>query len=163
MPSINEISTWFVAEVKERTTELDLRPYHLVRLCKIKEDRIESHLRGDTFPGLFSLVLMAEHLECTVNDLLGFEEIEEIDIYERYLASDMFFTESQYATCLSDRVRRYLEERNMTLAGLAKQTEFRLETVRHWFSKTRPHLPPTVKFLKICEILECTPSELLGY
>lgn len=163
MPTIDEIHTWFVAEVKERMTELDLRPYHLVRLCKIKEDRIDSHLRGDTFPGLFSLVLMAEHLECTVNDLLGFEEIEEIDIYERYLASDMFFTESQYATCLSDRVRRYLEERNMTLAGLAKQTEFRLETVRHWFSKTRPHLPPTVKFLKVCEILECTPSELLGY
>lgn len=163
MPTIDEIHAWFVAEVKDRMEETDLRPYHLVRLCKIKDQHIDSHLRGDTLPGLFSLVLMAEHLECTVNDLLGFEEIDEADVYERYLASNMFFTESQYASCLSDRIRRYLEERDMTISELSQKSELKLETVRHWFSKTRPHLPPTVKFLKICETLECTPSELLGY
>jgi DNA-binding Xre family transcriptional regulator len=158
--SINE---WFAIEVKERMDEMELRPYHLRSLCKMTESNVYSCLSGTTLPNLFNLVLLAECLECTVNDLLGYDELEETDVYERYTASTIFFEESQYAVCLADRMRRYLEDRFMTLADLAKNTEMDTNMLRRWFSKTRPHLPPTKKFLHICNTLGCTPSELLGY
>lgn len=157
------INDWFAAEVKDRMDEMGIRPYHLVTLCQIKENELDSCLNGTKLPSLFSLILLADCLECTVNDLLGYDEIEETEVYEQYTASSMYFAPSQYATCLSDRIRRYLKNRFMTLSDLIKRAELNEGSVRRWFAKTHPHLPSTANFLKICDALNCTPSELLGY
>lgn len=163
MSDIITIRKWFAAEVKDRMDEMDLRADHLMGLCYINERDIQSCLNGTALPGLYSLILLSDHLDCTVNDLLGFDEIEEVEVYEQYSASDMFFNESQYATLLVERVRRYLEERHITMIDLAKKVGITATNLRYWFSKTRPHLPTTENLIRICDALECTPSELLGY
>lgn len=157
------IRKWFAAELKDRMDENKFRPYHLMTLCKMTETEILECLEGTTLPGLYSLVMMADRLECTVDDLLGYDEPDEPDVYERYAASSMFFTESQYAVCLADRARQYLENRFMCVSDLAKKLELTPSACQRWFSRTRPHLPSTARFLQICEALDCTPSELLGY
>lgn len=158
-----DIKTWFATELRDRMDEMQLRPYHIAFLYKIDESDVRSWLKGASFPGLFNLIMLADRFECTVNDLLGFEEIEETEVYERYTASSMFFAEYQYAVCLADRMRRYLENQNISFPDLADKTGFTATTLRRWFAKTHPCLPSTEKFLHICSALDCTPSELLGY
>lgn len=159
----DNVSKWFAAELRERMEECGFRPYHLTSLCKMGEGEIYQCLGGTALPDVFSLILLADYLDCTVNDLLGYDEVESSAAYEQYTASDMFFTESQYAACLSDRVRRYLQDRAMSITDLAAKTGFKEPTLRRWFAKTHPQLPGISKFLKICEALDCTPSDLLGY
>ena len=163
MSDIITIRKWFASEVKDRMDEMDLRPDHLLSLCNINERDIQSCLNGTVLPSLYSLVLLSDHLDCTVNDLLGFEEIEEVEVYEQYSASDIFFNELQYAVLLGERVRRYLDGRCVTMVDLAKKAGITAPNLRYWFSKTKPHLPTTENLIRICDALKCTPSELLGY
>lgn len=163
MDKYKSVKEWFAAELKEKMIEYNLRSYHLTALCKMSEDEVQKCLKGIALPGLFSLVLLADKFECTVNDLLGYDEVEDLDVYEHYSASSMFFAKSQYALCLSERVRRYLEDHYISIPDLADKIDVAPATVRHWFAKAHPTLPTTEKILNICEALNCTPSDLLGY
>lgn len=163
MIDIREVCEIFAEELKERMDDVGLRPYHLLSLCKFDDENLQPYLEGKKLPGLYNLVLLAEHLECTVNELLGYPEFGDASLYERFLASDMYFTESQYARCLADRVRHYLDSGCMSFTDLEKHSGFKAPTIRRWFSSTKPHLPTTAKFLQLCETINCTPSELLGY
>lgn len=163
MDRYKSVKEWFAAELKEKMIEYNLRSYHLTALCKMSEDEVQKCLKGTALPGLFSLVLLADRFECTVNDLLGYDEVEDLDVYEHYSASSMFFAKSQYAVCLSDRVHRHLEYRDISIPDLAAKLDVAAATIRHWFAKTHPTLPGAEKFLNICDALNCTPSDLLGY
>jgi DNA-binding Xre family transcriptional regulator len=163
MDKLESINKWLAAEVNDRMEDMELRPHHLQRLCGMTDGEIDRCLAGTGFPKLFSLILMAERLECTVNDLLGYEEVEDVNIYERYTASTLYFKDNQYAACLSDRMRLYMKYNNISFHEIADKTGFNVENVRHWFAKTHAQLPPTKKFITICEALGCTPTELLGY
>lgn len=163
MIDIKEVCEIFAEELNERMDEVGLRPHHLLSLCKFDDDNLQPYLKGKKLPGLFTLVLLAEHLECTANELLGYTEFNDTSTYERFLASEMYFTESQYAQCLADRVQHYMRSTSMSFADLEKHSGFKAPTIRRWFSSTKPHLPTTAKFLQLCESINCTPSELLGY
>lgn len=156
------IKEWFAAELRERMEDAELRPYHMAYLCRVKPNSINNYLQGSTLPNLWSLVLMAENLDCTVNDLLGFDEVDDISRLEPYLASAMFPDENRFAACLSDRIVRYMNRNNLTIDDLGSRTQFNTRTIKRWIG-LHPQLPRTSAFLQICDALDCTPSELLGY
>lgn len=156
-----DIRKWFAAELKERMEEAGLRSYHMAYLCRVKQGCFYNYTQGTSLPNLWSLVLMAETLNCNTNDLLGFDSYEDID-YERYEASKMFADENQYALCLGDRLFRYIEKRGITIERLAEITQFNPKTITHWIGN-RPRLMRTSDLLKFCSALDCTPSDLLGY
>ena len=105
---------------------------------------------------------MAEHLEATVNDLLGYDEVDDNQILECYPASKMYRNKIEFSHCFADRFHRYLDRRGMTIEDVAKLSGVTVTTIKKWVG-ARPVLPATYKFLQLCEALECTPSELLGY
>ena len=136
-----KVKEWFATEVKERMEELDLRPYHMEYFCHIKHGCIYSYLRGANLPNLWSLVLMAERLDCSVNDLLGFEDPESYNVFEIYEASKMFGDINGYARCFADRLRRHLINRDMTVDDLSSLTGNAVTTIR-----VSPTLPSSFKY-----------------
>lgn len=161
---VNEqsIRDWFKVELRERMEENGLRSYHMAYLCRVKPGNISNYLQGSSLPSLWCLILMCENLGCSVNDLLGYEEPECLDFFEKYRATELFDNERQYASCLSERIRRYMSERDTTIAELSERSGFNSRTLSRWLTD-RPQLPRTSDFLQICDALDCTPSELLGY
>lgn len=157
----HEIKTWFAAEVKDRMEDLGLRPYHLPPLCHFKHEYLSGYLHGTSLPNLWSIVLMAEHLDCSVDDLLGFEEYDDI-VYEPYLASQMFSDKEGFAMCVSDRLKRFMRNRGTNIDEVSKKTGVSISTIKKW-TASRPTLPRTWDFLSFCDALGCSPSELLGY
>jgi DNA-binding Xre family transcriptional regulator len=156
----SRIKEWFSIEVRERMEELNLRPYHMAYFCQFKQNSIYQYLNGTIIPDPWRLVLMAEVLECSVNDLLGFDN-DDVR-FEKYQASAMFLDDRQFAFCVSDRLERYLRRVDISLGRLSELTGITITTIKRWFGM-RPSLLRTNQLLHICEALNCTPSELLGY
>lgn len=162
MTNEQSIKDWFVAEVRERMDDLGLRPYHMAYFCRMNHNSIHTYLHGASLPNLWVLVLMAEHLDCCVNDLLGFDEVDDPGVFEMYKASTLFYDEKQFAGCFADRIQRYMHNRDITIEELSRRSDISVTTIKRWLSKY-PRLPRTSDFLRICDALDCTPSELLGY
>lgn len=156
------VKDWYAAEVKERMEEAGLRSYHMAYYCQMKHAGIYQYLSGAVIPDPWRLVLMAERLDCCVNDLLGYEDVEDVSVFESCQASVMFADERQYATCLADRLKRYFNERGLTIERVSELTGITVVTIKRWMG-VRPALPQISQFLRLVDALDCTPSDLLGY
>lgn len=157
--SVNE---WYVAEVKDRMKDAGLRPYHMAYRCQIKHDNVYQYLNGTVMPDPWRLVLMAECFDCCVNELLGYDDVEDVGVFEIHRASEMFADKQQYAICFADRLNRYLDERGLSPEDISTRTGVSNETVKRWISN-RPSLPRFSHFIRLVDALKCTPSDLLGY
>ena len=156
------IKEYFSREVKTRMEELNLRPYHMSYFCQIKHNSVYGYLNGTLLPNPFSLVLMAEHLECCTDELLGYEPCADDDVFEPFRASKMFANRKEYAHCLGDRLRGYMVNHDITPDELARMADISVEVIKRWTSE-RPTLPRMNELLKVIDALDCKPSELLGY
>lgn len=159
----NEVRNWFTAEVKERMADAGLEPYHMSHLCKMKHDNVYGYLHGKPFPRLWNMILLAECLDCSVNDLLGYNEPGDINVFERLLASKTYMDEIDFAGHFSKRFIRIMDEYNTLPEELSEQTGIGLNTINHWINKEPLSLPTVMQLLRICDALDCTPSDLLGY
>lgn len=163
MLDVENIRKWFASEVKERMKETGLKPGHISYKCYIRSDNIHEYLVGKPFPRLWNLVLMAECLECSVNDLLGFDDTGDTDIFEKYLASKMYLDEYDFARHFSTRVLRVMNDRGFTAYDLHRETGFSESLIARWTTNKTLELPTVLQLLHICDTLDCTPSDLLGY
>lgn len=157
-----EILNWFKLEVRDRMNSLGLHPYDMPAKCHMTYENVLNCIGGRSFPNLWSLVLMAERLECTVNDLLGYEEIDDLGVLERPLASKEYRNAVEFSHCFTERIMRYLSDAGISIEEISERTGFKPITVKRWICDIG-HLPKTMQFLQICSALNCTPSELLGY
>ena len=60
---------------------------------------------------------------------------------------------------ISERIFRIMEERGMTQMGFSESTGISQSTISDW--KRKKTNPSSDKIMKICEVLEITPYELL--
>ena len=159
---IKEVKYRLSCELDDRMVEQNISLARLAMSCRIMKHNMYSILEGKNLPNLWTLSLLAERLDCTANDLLGFEGIRDIQNLEDICAFDTFKDEDSFAVHLRDRIIARMKELNIdreeltNLSGLSRQSIERCL----WIC---PHLPQLMKFLDICEALDCTPSDLLGY
>ena len=105
---------------------------------------------------------MSEHLECSINELFGIDADDvELD-YEKYLVTEMFRNEYEYAHCVSDRILHLILRDGITLDEFSVQSGINKDALKRW-AGDRPKLPRTGDIIRLCNILNCTPSDLLGY
>ena len=64
-------------------------------------------------------------------------------------------------TIFSKNLKKALKDRNMTLSSLANKLNLHRTNVCRW--TTGKVVPRIDTLMKICEILEISPNELLGY
>lgn len=157
-----KIKEYFAAEVHARMDELNLRPYHMSYYCQIKHNSVYGYLNGVMLPNPFSLVLMAEHLECCTDELLGYEVCTNDAVFEPCRASKMFANRKEYAHCLGDRLKGYMLNHDITPDELARKAGISVELIKRWTSE-RPTLPRMNELLRVIDALKCKPSEILGY
>ena len=159
MNNVNEIREWFGIELRERMADEKVKAAELCKYCDVTKSAMSQYIYGHSFPDPWRLVLIAERLNCSVNDLLGYVEFEDESARS---ASKTFPGENHFAEHLAIRIARRMERLGYDHETLANVTGISLETIERYFGRW-PELPRTDKFLRICDALDCTPSELLGY
>lgn len=150
----HKIREYFAERLKQGIEEHDLRIWYVAYYADTSEAFLRSCLKLKKLPRLDSLILIAELFQCTVNELLGFKLV---DVEPRTEP----FNQGLDTKYVVDYFVRELSKRGFDLDKFrfneyGMDVEFRRCIRTHRF-------PSTDAFLQICDALECTPSDLLGY
>ena len=155
---------WFSDEVKERMRDKEVAIGDMSYHCKIRSALLGNYIQGKTFPNLWALILIADFLETTTNELLDFDEAYE-DSLLMYDPFSIFDDEDEFAMHVRNRLENFMVNEHISIAELSEKSGFTKQTIRKWLgiNEKQPELPRTSDFLRICDALDCTPSDLLGY
>lgn len=141
-----------------RMTELEIRPWYVAYYSETCENTFRQYLKGLRLPPPITLILMAELFDCSVNDLLGYESYYTAP---RHRLFDSGLDADSVAVYFKEQMMIFMEYKDMSLDDLASC--IRVDVMRLHNHMKRHTLPDTATILHICDALDCTPSELLGY
>lgn len=164
MVDIEEKRLVFVDELRYAMECEKMRPIDVYNHCRISQNSFSNYLQGKTFPNLWLMVLIADLFGCTVNELLDYDFVDEDELVG-YDPFNTFDGEDEFACHVRNRLDNYMTRMNISVNELSEKSGFNTHTIRRWLgvSKKGPELPRTSDFLKLCDALGCTPSDLLGY
>lgn len=163
MTNEKDVREWYEREVEERIEDSGENIYDISRFCHFRYDYTRNYLRGKPFPKLWSLILLAEYLSCSVNDLLGYEELDDVEMYERLLASKVYLGEDEFAVRFSKRLVQIMNDNYVSPDELHEYSKISLNAINNWIGDNPETLPSVMQLIHICDALDCTPSDLLGY
>ena len=115
---------------------------------------------GSCFPELFVLVRIANYLNCSVDELLGYISGRTMRLNKSM--NDDFSDEYEFKDYFRERLIFMMTEKNLGVNELARKSRVSIDTIEMYLSIHR-WVPCVIDFLYICDALECTPSGLLGY
>lgn len=115
---------------------------------------------GNCFPELFVLVRIANYLNCSVDELLGYISGQTMRLNKSM--NDDFSDEDEFKDYFRERLIFMMTEKNLGVNELARKSRVSIDTIEMYLSIHR-WVPCVIDFLYICDALECTPSGLLGY
>lgn len=115
---------------------------------------------GRCFPELWALVLIADYLKCSVNELLGYPGC--FGDEHNYNAAELYPNRDIFMDYFRDRLNRQMQLERISSQQLAIKTSFTIDTIERYLSIHR-WVPQVPDLIKICDALDCTPSDLLGY
>lgn len=143
--------------------EHNLRDVDMARLLNMSSMNMPAYKNGTRLPNPWYLVLMAEKFDCTVNDLLGYDGYYIKNGYEREPATKKFSSINRYELYFRDRLAGMMKIRDIDASDLSMLVGKKEDTIQNVWLGKRPVIPTIYNFLEICDALDCTPSELLGY
>ena len=157
--------------LRTKMVEFNLSNRKLAIASRVTSEKISSYRTESCFPKLWTLVLIADFLECSVDELLGYSicrhsnyghsNYGHSNAYEKY-ASDVFPNEDVFADYFRNRLLSMMNVKGMTSYELSLKSGCSENTIDMYLSVHR-WTPQVPVFLNLCDALECTPSELLGY
>ena len=151
----------FSEALRTKMAEFNLSNRRLAIASRVTSEKISSYRTEECFPKLWTLILIADFLECSVDELLGYSSFEHTDTYRKY-ASDVFQNEDVFADYFRNRMLSMMGIKGMTSHELSLKSGCSENTINMYLSVHR-WTPQVPVFLNLCDALECTPSELLGY
>ena len=154
------VTRYFSRELTERTNELGLRKWYIAYYCETSEKTITECLNGSRLPSVWQLILMAEMCRCSVNDLLGYRYFK---AESSELASSIPQAKQRLAVAMWNAINEVLDIRNMQFWQLAERIGVPWRTVGMLLENRNETFPKTIVLIRICDALDCTPSDLLGY
>ena len=118
---------------------------------------------GRAFPELWNLLLITDCLNCSVDELLGYSKIGSDELRDsRVRVTDVIPSNDEFADFFRIRLEKYMQNNHITVSDLSKRSGFKESTIEMYLSVHR-WIPRTADFIKICDSLNCTPSDILGY
>lgn len=164
MLDIDEIKDWFVQELRERMEDEEMRVCDVAHHCRITSNRLNNYLQGRSFPNPFVLAILADLFACSVNDLLGFDELDEDELVG-FDPLGTFEDEDEFMTHIRNRLEERMLAEDIGIKRLSEKTGFNQHTIKYWLGmlKHQPTLIRTSDLLRLADALNCTPSDLLGY
>ena len=128
--------------------------------AKVSKGSVVHYRLGNCFPKLWTLVLIADYLECGVGELLGYPSMLAID--HKYNATELYTNEDVFMDYFRDRLDQMMRIQHVSPEELADKSGCSVDTIDMYLSIHR-WIPQVPDFLNLCDALDCTPSELLGY
>lgn len=164
MLDIDEVKDWFIQELPERMEDEGLLIRDVANHCQISQDRMNNYMQGRALPNPYVLAIMADFLNCTVNDLLGYDESDEDELVG-FDPTNMFEGEDEFMMHIRNRLEERMLAEDMTAKELAEKSGSNTHTIKYWLGKLKrqPTLIRTSDLLRLVDALNCTPSDLLGY
>ena len=115
---------------------------------------------GNCCHELYTLILIADYLECSVNELLGYSD--DLLLEHNNDLEDILQNEDTFSDYFRDRLIQCMKTRNVSAKKSSESTGIALNIIEMYLSIHR-WIPRVPDFLLICDALECTPSDLLWY
>lgn len=162
MINLKDIRMHFAEELQIRMKDEGLEIDDLAEYCNLSQCKVKFCLQLGSLPDIWTLILMADCLWCTVNDLLGYGVLNDPAELSTCQASSFFSDKREYATCFSSKLRRHMNEKGQSVEDLSRSADVNIHALRQCISIV-PSLPQTSDLLRICDALDCTPSDFLGY
>lgn len=154
------VARYFGRELSDRIKTRELPLDYIAKYCRISMSSLKECLRGERLATPWQLILMAEELHCTVNDLLGFGYFYNGGAQR---ASNIPQGEYRVAERMWDEIIQRMNESDMTPDEMAEYAGVHLTTMRTWLGGSHNSFPKTFPLIRIADALDCTPSDLLGY
>lgn len=151
----------FKEELNKRMLERGDKYKQVALFTRTSNHEMLEYLQGDSFPEIWSLVLIADYLGCSVDEMLGYSNSHATDC-KKIPASNVFYSRNIFADYFREHLIKRMSDKHIDvneLAALSGITKTRIEmyvSVHRW-------VPSVPYFLRICDALDCTPTDLLGY
>lgn len=156
------ILQWFSTELIERMENVGITHRQLALESRTMPHNIIDYMRGQNFPNPWTLVLICERLGCTVDELLGYEDSGFRTKNTGVRAFDEYPNEDCFTPYLRNRIIQRMKKMKMSAEDLARESEITITTIERYLC-VHSGMPYTAYLLRICDALDCTPSELIGY
>lgn len=156
------ILRWFSNELTLRMEEKGFTHRHVALNSRTMPHNIIDYMNGKNFPRPWTLVLIAECLECSIDELLGYEGIEYNHSPRTERAFYKYPNEDSFTPYLRNRIVQKMSELKMDEEKLATQSGVTLQTIKRYLC-VHSGAPQMPNLIRICDAFECTPSELIGY
>ena len=164
MLDLDYVRNYFAEELRDNIEFEEVALVEIAYRCRIRAELISNYLNGRCLPNPYNLSKLAEYFEVTVNELLGYDYADD-DTLVGLDIQYTFYDEDEFAMHIRNRLDAEMRYRNIDIKELAERTGFNPHTIKGWLGKLqkRPSLIRTADLLKICDALDCTPSDILGY
>lgn len=153
-----EIKNHFIEYITRRREEMEIPSWYVGYYGEVCDGTFREYMKGVRLPRPTALVMIGELFECTVNDLLGYK-------YARVPLRRTKFNPGVDTRILSEnfysQMARRMIRKRIDLDELASIIGMTSQTLDGYFKSNS--LPDTSTILRICDALDCTPSDLLGY
>lgn len=156
------ILQWFSQELIERMEAKGLTYRQLALETRSMPHNIMGYMQGRSFPNPWTLVLICERLDCTVDELLGYEDSGYEPKRHKERAFAEYPHEDDFTPYLRNRLIRLMKKQKMSAEELAQRSEIALNTIERYLC-VHSGMPYTAYLLRMCDALGCTPSEFIDY
>ena len=138
--------------------EKDLRPWYVAYYSEMHESIMRDYMKGIRFPRPITLIRIAELLECSVNELPGYGYFE---INRRERSFDSGFDTRYVTYYFINKIIFLMKEKHIGINDLSRKSGINEYILANYFRYSSLQEISTI--LKICDAIDCTPSDLLGY
>ena len=153
----------FRKELNYRLEEKGVSYKQAALSTRVTNSEMLKYLQGRSFPELWSIVLIADYLECSVNELFGYPKTSCFRAVDRdSVATIEFPNRDIFDDYFRDRLRMFMAYLEVSVAELSDRSGITEETIKMYLSVHR-WVPRVTELLKLCDALNITPSDLLGY
>lgn len=156
------ILSWFSQELIERMEAINITHKQLALECRSRPSNIIGYMQGRNFPNPWTLVLLCERLGCSVDEILGYEDSGYVPKRNRDRAFSKYPHDDDFTPYLRNRLILLMKKRKMSAEDLAAESGVRLNTIERYLC-VHSGMPEMPNLLRMCDALDCTPSELIDY
>lgn len=160
MVNIRDAKITFAEELNERMRENGVTYRQTALAVGVTKGAFIHYKSGNSFPELFTLIRISNYLNCSVDSLLGYRSDGKL-----CLSTDTtgdFSNEDEFKDYFRSRLIAMMEHAGMNANDLSRKSLVSTKYIEMYLSVHR-WIPQVPDLLRICDALDCTPSDLLGY
>ena len=150
MINIRNVLITFAEELNKKIEKKGVTYRQVAFAARVTKGSMVHYKSGNCFPELYTLILIADYLECSVNELLGYSDY--LLLEHNNDLEDILQNEDTFSDYFLDRLIQCMKTRNVSAKKLFESTGIALNIIEMYLSIHR-WIPRVPDFLLICDAL----------